>query len=147
MSEIGIISQEYKNTAGLFQKINQAVIVLKKDSYGTNSVSPSSTAVKEAKSLLNKVLASIVMMLGDDFDNVVSDGELISIPPFFISRIQESRQGDLKRCIEDIQELQLRLQDNKDNKVLDINSFKILDEICGQLDAETSKLYRKMRRR
>ena len=49
MSEIGIISQEYKNTAGLFQKINQAVIVLKKDFYESNSIT--SETINDAKSL------------------------------------------------------------------------------------------------
>lgn len=142
MSEIGIISQEYKNTAGLFQKINQAVIVLKKDFYGSNGIA--STAVKDAKSLLSNVLANILMQLGDNLADIVFDGELISIPPFFINRLQENHQGDLEWYIEEIKELQLRL---KENKVLDENSFNMLDEICGQLDAETSKLYRKMRRR
>lgn len=142
MSEIGIISQEYKNTAGLFQKINQAVIVLKKDFHGSNTIT--STTVKDAKSLLSNVLANILMQLGDNLADLVFDGELISIPPFFISRLQENHQGDLEWYIEEIKELQLML---KKNEVLNHNSLDILDEICGQLDAETSKLYRKMRRR
>lgn len=142
MSEIGIISQEYKNTAGLFQKINQAVIILKKDFYGNNSIA--SETINNAKSLLADVLANILMQLGDNLADIVFDGKLISIPPFFIKRLQENHQGDLEWYIEEIKELQLRL---KENKVLDQNSLDILDEICGQLDAETSKLYRKMRRR
>lgn len=142
MSEIGIISQEYKNTAGLFQKINQAVIVLKKDFHSGNSIAVEN--VNNAKSLLANVLANILMQLGDSLTDIAFDDELISIPPFFIQRLQEHRQGDLEWYMEEIKELQLQL---KENKILDEDSLNTLDDICGQLDAETTKLYRKMRRR
>lgn len=142
MSEIGIISQEYKNTAGLFQKINQAVILLKKDFYRKNAVDPET--INDAKFLLSNVLGNILMQLNDSLVDIVFDEELVSIPPFFIKRLQEHRQGDLEWYIEELKELQLKL---KENSLLDENSLNTLDEICGQLDAETSKLYRKMRRR
>lgn len=117
MSRIGIISQKYKNTAKLFQKINNATITFKKDVYSSNNVSLET--VENAKYLLAGVLSNILRQFEDDSSDFIFNEE-------------------------EIKELQLELQ--KSEK-LDNNFLDLLDKICIRLDAETSILYRKMRRR
>ncbi|WP_353933388.1 hypothetical protein WJM97_23170 (plasmid) [Okeanomitos corallinicola TIOX110] len=145
MSGIGIISQEYKSTANLFKNLNDYIILLKKHHFKLKSgENITSQEIISARNYLSNILGQIVTQLGDS--NGVGEGEqnLPKVPPFFIKRLQEQHKGDISWYKNDLEEVQQSLVGNEPltDKFIDH-----LDELCEQLDAETTRLYRKLRRR
>lgn len=145
MSGIGIISQEYKNTANLFKTLNESIILLKKQYFQLKSAENiTEQEIFTARENLASILGQIVEQLSDN--NVLRENEQYSpqIPPFFIKRLQEQHKGNIDWYKDDLEEVQQILSDDQPLTEEFINR---LDELCEQLDAETTRLYRKLRRR
>ncbi|GAB1545301.1 hypothetical protein NUACC21_79770 [Scytonema sp. NUACC21] len=145
MSGIGIISQEYKNTANLFKILNESIILLKKHHFHLKSAE--NITVQElsiARENLASILSQVVTQLNDNNLSEDNEQDLPQIPPFFIKRLQEQHKGDLDWYKDDLKEVQQILSNNQQLTDEFINR---LDELCEQLDAETTRLYRKLRRR
>ena len=145
MSETGIISQEYQNTADLFRDINRAVVLLKKRHFRLSGATRiTEQDLIEAKQLLVSVLRQVVAKLGGENVCAESVGEPPEIPPFFLKRLYQRNQGTLAWYMEDLEELQRVLDEDRP---LTEEMIKRLDELCGQLDAETTSIYRKLWRK
>lgn len=145
MSGIGIISQEYKNTASLFKILNESIILLKKHHFQLNSAIDITTQeISDAREKIAKVLSQVIAPLDDNNFPEDSEQNLVQVPPFFIKRLQEKHKGDIDWYKDDLKEVQQILNDDEQLTDEFINR---LDELCEQLDAETTKLYRKLRRR
>ena len=145
MSGIGIISQEYKNTANLFKTLNESIILLKKIHFQLKSAENITTQeLSSARERLVNILRQIVAQLNDNSSLEENDQNLPQIPPFFIKRLQEQHKGDIDWYKDDLKEVQQILSDGQQLTDEFINR---LDELCEQLDAETTRLYRKLRRR
>ena len=145
MSGIGIISQEYKNTASLFKILNESIILLKKHHFKLNSaVNITIQEISDAREKIAKVLGQVIAQLDDNNFPEDSEQNLLQVPPFFIKRLQEKHKGDIDWYKDDLKEVQQILNDDEQLTDEFINR---LDELCEQLDAETTKLYRKLRRR
>ena len=145
MSGIGIISQEYKNTANLFKTLNESIILLKKQYFHLRSAENiTEQEIFTSREILASILGQIVEKLSDN--NVLRENEQDSpqIPPFFIKRLQEQHKGNIDWYKDDLEEVQQILSDGQPLIEEFINR---LDELCEQLDAETTRLYRKLRRR
>ncbi|MDJ0800296.1 MAG: hypothetical protein QNJ51_26395 [Calothrix sp. MO_167.B12] len=145
MSGIGIISQEYKNTASLFKTLNESIILLKKHHFQLKSAANiTTTEISDAREKLANILGQVVAQLNEN--NLPEDSEqyLPQVPPFFIKRLQEQHKGNIDWYKDDLEEVQQILNDGQQLTDEFINR---LDELCEQLDAETTRLYRKLRRR
>jgi thioester reductase-like protein len=145
MSGIGIISQEYKNTAILFKTLNNSIILLKKHYYKLNSAEQiSAQELSTAREKLADILDKVVAQLNDNNSLEENEQYLPQIPPFFIKRLQEQHKGDINWYKDDLKEVQQILSDGQE---LTSDFINRIDELCEQLDAETTRLYRKLRRR
>ena len=145
MSGIGIISQEYKNTAILFKTLNDSIILLKKHHYKLNSAEHiSAQELSTAREKLADILDKVVTQLNDNNSLEENEQYLPQIPPFFIKRLQEQHKGDINWYKDDLKEVQQILSDGQE---LTSDFINRIDELCEQLDAETTRLYRKLRRR
>ncbi|MEH2413303.1 hypothetical protein [Nostoc sp.] len=145
MSGIGIISQEYKSTANLFKNLNDYIILLKKHHFKLQSANKiTAQEIITARNYLANILGQIVAQLSDS--NGVGEGEQnpSQVPPFFIKRLQEQHKGDISWYKNDLEEVQQGLVGDEP---LTEKFIVHLDELCEQLDAETTRLYRKLRRR
>lgn len=147
MSGTGIISQEYHDAAELFRGVNSAVVLLKKSHYKL----PGAKRVKEyeldeSRRVLSSVINQLVARLdkadrGDAGKEQGVTGVAPRVPPLFARRLRERHSGDLQWYVQDLDELIGVL---KKNEGLTSDQLAHLDELCSQLDAETTSLYRKL---
>jgi hypothetical protein len=144
MSETGIISQEYQKAADLFRDINRAVVLIKKRHYKLAGASLiSEQEMLEARRLLVSVLRRLSAKLGQDTSQSAEEEEPL-IPPFFLKRLYQQKQGVLPWFVDDLEELRRCIEEDCD---LTDDMVSRLDELCGQLDAETTSIYRKLWRK
>jgi hypothetical protein len=145
MSETGIISQEYQNAADLFRDINRAVVILKKLHFKLSGASQiTEQELLESRQLLASVLRQLVAKLGKETPPAEGEIEQPQIPPLFLKRLYQKNQGTLDWYVEDLEELRRVLDEDGP---LTEEMIKRLDELCGQLDAETTSIYRKLWRK
>jgi rubrerythrin len=145
MSETGIISQEYENTAELFRAINQSVIVLKKKHFNlTGAAQVTSGDLSEARKLLTDLLRQLIEKLEHEPSVLMTEDTSLQVPPFFIKRLQERHSGEMQWYLKDLREL---LQALEEGRPLTGNLITYLDELCGQLDAETTAIHRRLWRK
>jgi hypothetical protein len=148
MSDIGVLSQDYQNTAELFRAINQAVILVKKRFYQlTGATQVSDQQLGQARQslarIINELIASLDAPTGDD--TVERDEEEPpGIPAFLVRRIGEKHQGDLQWYLEDLRALRHTLDYEEP---FTEEQIRYLDELCEQFDAETSALHRRLWRK
>ncbi|HYX27305.1 MAG TPA: hypothetical protein VE863_01965 [Pyrinomonadaceae bacterium] len=142
MSETGVISQEYYSTAELFRTINQSIIILKKKHFnlaGAASVTPEQ--LLQAGELLTQLLGQVIDALHSQQPQLASDDDQLQVPPFFIKRLQERHSSEMEWYLDDLRELLVAI---RDEKPLTDDLITHLDELCGQLDAETSAIHRRL---
>lgn len=145
MSTVGIVSQGYKDTAELFRLVNNSAILLKKHHFGLNNGQPvSESELSKAKSLLAVVVGKIIVRLGGKAGSIGNEENHVDIPPFLIRRIRESHKGNLDWHLEELEELEKALREQRE---LNGDGIEKLDELCAEIDAETTQLYRKLRRK
>jgi hypothetical protein len=143
MSDISVLSTQYEQLVTTSDKVNNSVIVLKKNNMlsSTNvhqkypKLSVSETEVNSAKSILISFLENVIKIIKGDTH------ESKYIPSMILDDYKDrlSKNPYLK---EDIDEL-LRNIDNL--KQLDQKHLTVLDEILSVLDIERSALFRKLR--
>lgn len=142
MSETGVISQEYYSAAELFQMINQSVIILKKKHYnlaGAANITPEQ--FREAGELLIQFINQVIETLQSDRSLLTGHESHIQVPPFFINRLRERHRNEMEWYLNDLQDLLIAIREEKPlTKDLTIQ----LDELCSQLDAETSAIHRRL---
>lgn len=145
MSETGIISQEYENTAELFRAINESVIVLKKKHFNlTGAAQVTTEDISEARKLLTDLLRQLIEELEHEPSALVTEDTSLQVPPFFIKRLQERHSGEMQWYLKDLREL---LQALEEERPLTGDLITYLDELCGQLDAETTAIHRRLWRK
>src|SRR5262245_14685770 len=96
MSDIGVLSQEYQNTAEWFRAINQAVILVKKRFYnlaGAAEVSDRQLggARQSLARIINELIAKLEAPAGDD--TIEYDEEEPTVIPAFL--VRQRHQGAL----------------------------------------------------
>lgn len=144
MSEIGIVSQEYQTSAELFHLINESVITLKKRHFNLTGAAQVSD---EQANRSNRLLVDFLKHLIRKLENPTSAETIspqIEISPFFVKRLQEKYGGSLEWYVEDLEGLLAGIEGEGS---LSSEQIKYLDELCGQLDAETTALHRRMWRK
>ena len=142
MSETGVISQEYSSTAELFRMINQSVIILKKMHFnlaGAANVTPEQ--LREARELLTQLLGQLIEVLHSQKSQLASDDDRLQVPPFFVKRLQDRHGNEMEWYLDDLRELLAAI---RDATPLTDELISHLDELCGQLDAETSAIHRRL---
>jgi hypothetical protein len=144
MSETGILSQDYTNTARLFKEMNRSVVLLKKQFYGLVGVQHLSKGdILSAKHLLAVIVKKIIDELGENSSLAQQNNEFVEIPPLFLKRLQDKHKSDTEWYVDDLRKLhKVFIED----ETLTEELIHLLDELCDQLDAETTSLYRKLLR-
>ena len=145
MSDIGILSQDYQTSADIFRTLNHAVILLKKRFYhlaGDSQITEQD--LRNAKRSLSGFVNSLVSSLEATGEGEEIDGEDNPVPSFLVHRIREKHKANLSWYVDDLREL-LRLLDYEPSLTED--QIHQLDELCEQVDAETTALHRKLWRK
>lgn len=145
MSDVSMLSHEYKTASELSVLINKALLVLKKQRLGLAEPQSqeASSSVKDREQLIN-VLETIHALLEPQGCTRVGANDMTRIPSTLVARIREGRRGDLPYYMEDVEQAAERLRHNEATTDRD---FALLDELAAAADAETSGVFRQLMRK
>jgi hypothetical protein len=146
MSDVSILSHEYKTTSELSQAINTNLIVLKKVTLGLPGAEKVN-AVQFAASRyrLAELVETLVSLLDLSRAKSLDTTQAAHIPGAFVERLRKERRGDLAYYLQDLEDLATRLR--ADPPQLTSADFAVLDHLAAIADAETSGVFRQMMRR
>jgi len=143
MSDLSTLSHVYKINSDLLEKINNAVVVLKRAQYklpGADSLSLGQ--VLDSQKLLSQFLT---VVLQDLSPSPGKEREDFMVPSSLIERLNEAKKGELEYYISDLRQANDHL--NRDLACLTPKDMTLLDELAAITDAETSSIFRKLWRK
>lgn len=144
MSEISVLSHEYKAAADFSQRFNHALIQVKKYALGfTNHDKSTKKETIAHRKDLALDLESIIHLLKPQQEGASESAKWI--PGSLIAHLLKERRGDLDYFLEDLDELAVKLRDPKAS--LSPEEFSLLDSIAGAADAQTSHVFRRLMRK
>lgn len=144
MSEISVLSHEYKNAAEFSQRFNRALIQVKKHSLDLNE--RDATAPEEAivyRGELALVLEGIIQLLKPEKGERSESARWI--PGTLIAHLLGERRGDLDDFVGDLERLAQELRDPEGH--LSAEDFELLDSLAGDADDQTSQVFRRLMRK
>ncbi|RYE38832.1 MAG: hypothetical protein EOP48_26515 [Sphingobacteriales bacterium] len=143
MSDISVLSNQYEQLVTTSDKVNNSVIVLKKNNMLSNKsvqqrypkLAVSENEVNSANSILASFLQNVIGIIKGDSQ------ESQYIPSLILEDYKEQLSKN-PYMREDIEEL---LRNINDLKQLEDKHMTVLDSILSVLDIERSALFRKLR--
>jgi hypothetical protein len=147
MSDVSVLSHEYKTASELSQILNDALILVKKSHWALPGAGEiSEEALTRARTSLANIVASLAQLLGAP--NVGEEApEVLSAPAVsgsLVSRVREEHSGDLSYFLDDLAALARRLRE-PETRLTDAD-LRLLDELASAADAETSNVFRRLMR-
>lgn len=144
MSEISVLSHEYKTAADFSQRFNRALIQVKKCSLDlTGEDAPAREEPAIHRTELALVLEDIIHLLRPQ------NGERLEsarwIPGTLIAHLLKERRDDLDSFLVDLEKVAHKLRDPEAR--LSQEDFGLLDSIAGAADAQTSQVFRRLMRK
>ena len=147
MSDIDVLSHEYKTSSVLSTSLNSAIMAAKRLQYGL----PGRETLTEEKirSHQEHLLTFLVGLLrlmsarGEEERETEAKGHII--PGSLIEKIRSIKRTTLPYYLKDLEEAAAHLA--KGFQHLTEEDINILDELCKMSDAETSSLFRRLWRK
>lgn len=147
MSDIDVLSHEYRTVSHLASSLNSAVIEGKRLRYGLpGSGSLTREDISSYQHFLSGFLASLsrLVAIEENEESEAQTGEPI-IPASLVEKVKTAKQTLLPYYIDDLKEVTKHLEEGFE--CLTEEDIRLLDELCSISDAETSNLFRKLRRK
>jgi hypothetical protein len=145
MSDMSVLSHEYKTASELSQHISTALILLKKVYYhlpGEEAVTPEE--LDRHRHALATILTTLVSLLTVPRPQQATSALSVSIPETLVMRLQAERRGDLIYYLDDLAGVAERLREQP--IPLDERDLALLDQLATVADAEASSVYRRLMR-
>ncbi len=145
MSDMSVLSHEYKTASELSQHISTALILLKKVYYhlpGEEAVTPEE--LDRHRHALATILTTLVSLLTAPRPQQATSALSVSIPETLVMRLQAERRGDLIYYLDDLAGVAERLREQP--IPLDERDLALLDQLATVADAEASSVYRRLMR-
>jgi hypothetical protein len=145
MSDMSVLSHEYKTASELSQHISTALILLKKVYYhlpGEEAVTPEE--LDRHRHVLATILTTLVSLLTVPRPEPVTSALTVSIPETLVMRLQAERRGDLIYYLDDLARVAERLREQPFQ--LEDADLALLDQLATVADAEASSVYRRLMR-
>jgi hypothetical protein len=144
MSEVSVLSHEYKTAAEFSQRFNRALIQAKKCSLDLiEEDSPAHEGSIASRKELALVLEEFIYLLAPQ-KGQRSDGT-VWIPGSLIAHLLKERRADLDDFLSDLQGLAAKLREP--GAALSQEDFALLDSIAAAADAQTSQVFRRLMRK
>ena len=144
MSDVSVLSHEYATAADLSKAMSRALIALKRARLGVEGTPTSPQELKQAR----RELASIIMAVSGLLDPETGQLDRQSaarIPGSVVARLQAERRGQLEYYLHDLRTTANRLREQP--TALTDEDFALLDGLTAVVDAEASRVYRRLMRR
>lgn len=145
MSDMSVLSHEYKTASELSQHISTALILLKKVYYhlpGGETVTPEE--LDRHRHALAAILTTLVGLLTVPRPEQAISSLTVTIPETLVMRLQAERRGDLIYYLDDLSGVAERLCAQPFQ--LDEADLALLDHLATVADAEASSVYRRLMR-
>lgn len=145
MSDVSVLSHQYKTASELSQTINRAVIALKKaclDLPGAEAITPEQGEAHR-RGLVELLEASIALLAPPEAQHL-NEASAARVPGALMARLQAKRRGDLAYFLDDLERAAARLR-QEPAQPTDAD-FDLLDQLAAAADAETSSLFRRLMR-
>ena len=145
MSDMSVLSHEYKTASELSQQISTALILLKKVYYhlpGAEAVTPEE--LDSHLLALANILTALVGLLTVPRPQNATSAHAVSIPEALVVRLQTERRGELIYYLDDLARVADRLRIKCMN--LGDKDLALLDQLATAADAEASSMFRRLMR-
>lgn len=144
MSDVSVLSHEYKAASDLSHVISDTLIVLKKAYFALPGVSEDdSNSLEERGHQLADILVRLQNLIGDSQIKPIAD--VPPIPESLVARLRREHGGSLSYYIDDLHRVADRLTSGLPK--LQERDLQLLDELASVTDAEASRVFRQMMRR
>lgn len=146
MSDVSVLSLEYRTASELSEAINALLVTLKKARLGIEDQDAEAQArFAEARDRLGQILDTLVVLLDDDSRARVSGAVAAQIPGAFVNHLLQERYGDIEWYLADLTRISQGLK--ADWRYLTDKDVERLDHLATVADAETSGVFRQLMRR
>jgi len=145
MSDISILSHEYKVASTLSQMLSQSLILLKKAHYalpGRERITSEAITVSQRE--LADILMALAHMMKQEPSQKIEEAITLQIPRVLVVRLQNERSGDLDYYLDDLTQAADRLRQGIDQ--LQEKDFALLDHVAQEADIQASSVFRRMMR-
>jgi hypothetical protein len=145
MSDLSVLSHEYKTASELSQAINRALITLKKVQHGlpgADAIPPEE--IETSRRTLAEILGVIAVLLDPVRAEELDNAAALRVPQSLVSRLRAERRGDLAYYLDDLTAAAGRLGE-RDGELTD-EDLALLDQVGAAADTETSGLFRRLMR-
>jgi hypothetical protein len=143
MSDVGVISHEYRKSSELAKRMNDALIIVKKIHYQL----PSSTALSgESISESRHLIVSVLRKLLDAFSAkaqvaFIETPSEIELPSSLLQRIRTRQRPKLTYYLADLRRASEHLEQGIE--YLTDNDLRLLDDVCAAMDLQTTTIFQK----
>lgn len=147
MSDIDVLSHEYKTISYLATSLNSAVIESKRLLYSLpGSESLTKEDIRSYQDFLSEFLAGLsrLMSIREDKEPEARAKEPM-IPASLVEKVKVAKQTLLPHYLDDLKEVTKHLEQGL--QCLTEEDIRLLDELCSISDAETSDLFRRLWRK
>jgi hypothetical protein len=144
MSDVTVLTQEYKAASELAQLLSRVLIRLKKAYLGLTSSATSPEELAPERRELAKILSAIIDLLNPQEEPEVDVTMAARIPGSLVARLEKEHRGDLEYFLDDTSRVVTDL--NSDAGRLSESDLRLLDEVTAAADAEASTVFRRLMR-
>lgn len=144
MSDVSVLSHEYKAASDLSHLIGDVLIPLKKVHFGLAGLAEDEPESLETRS---RMLANVLV----DLEGLMSDGQMDitrdapQIPEALVVRLRREHGGSLPYYLDDLRRAADHLRAGASN--VEKRDLQLLDELALATDAEASRVFRQLMRR
>jgi hypothetical protein len=148
MSDIDVLSHEYKTISDLAMSLNSAVTAAKRLRYklpGSKSLTPEN--IRSYQEFLSAFLVSLSHLISATRvkEETRAGVKEPIIPGAFVGKVKVAKQTLLPHYLGDLKEVVKHLEDGF--QCLTEEDIRLLDELCSMSDAETSSVFRRLWRK
>ncbi|HZU67012.1 MAG TPA: hypothetical protein VFA09_07005 [Ktedonobacteraceae bacterium] len=145
MSDMSVLSHEYKTASDLSQRISNALIILKKVRYNLPwGETIDAEQLNDSVRTLAEILTTLVNLLSASRARHVKDITTVQIPGALIVRLRTERRGDLAYYLDDLSRVAAQL--HSEPLQLSNEDLALLDHLAMLADAEASSVFRRLMR-
>ena len=129
MSDISALSHDYEATSQFAERINSAVLLLKKSLRRPDE---------------RPDMGDLANLVEDVKKQLSSSEHSTAVPTEIVERLSSEHQTQMNYLIEDLRSAEEAL---RGNAAVDPAVIRVLDAICDAADASASAMFRRLRRR
>jgi hypothetical protein len=145
MSDVSVLSHEYKTASELSQVTSRALITLKRARLGVEGTTTTLEELKQTGCELAEIVTAVADLLDPAPATPPDERTAARVPATLVARLRAKRRGQLPYYLHDLRAAAGRLTGAPTD--LTDADIDLLDELTAAVDAEASSVYRRLMRR